>query len=106
MVVLGSHAHQHLERFEMRLYDGEEAAPDPFYVSTAWDSPAIIPLETPLSVPAGHGITFTCHYRNDRDQEVKRRASITDPFSWWKLWCEVRHGASARALSAGPTRES
>lgn len=70
VVILGSHAHQHLERFEMRRYDGKNTAPDPLYVSTSWDSPAIVPLKEPLRLKKGEGLTFTCHYNNPSDTPV------------------------------------
>lgn len=70
LVVLGSHAHQHLTKFEMRMFDGEKTLEEPFYVSTKWDSPEIVPLAEPMPLRLGQGITFTCHYRNDGDLPV------------------------------------
>jgi hypothetical protein len=70
LVVLGSHAHQHLTKFEMRFYDGENTVGDPFYTSTTWDSPAIVPLQEPLSLRTGQGITFNCDFKNPGDQPI------------------------------------
>lgn len=70
LVVLGSHAHKYLQRFEARLFDGSNTHDEPFYVSTDWDSPKLDVLEQPMSLTAGQGITFTCHYRNPTDQLV------------------------------------
>lgn len=70
LVVLGSHAHQHLVKFEMRFFDGENTVGDPFYTSTQWDSPAIVPLKEPMPLRGGQGVTFTCTFRNDGDQEI------------------------------------
>lgn len=36
MVILSSHAHQHLTRFEMRVFDGEETPPEVIHESTQW----------------------------------------------------------------------
>jgi hypothetical protein len=70
MVILSSHAHQYLTRFEMRVFDGEKTLPDVIYESTQWDSPAIVPLAEPLALKTGQGLTFTCHYDNATDQEI------------------------------------
>jgi hypothetical protein len=70
MVVLSSHAHQYLRRFEMRFFDGEQTQPEVIYESTQWDSPAIVPLEQPLRLREGQGLTFTCEYDNPSDEPV------------------------------------
>jgi hypothetical protein len=59
LVVLASHAHQHLRRFEM-LLDGET-----IYESTDWDSPDIVTLAEPRRMHAGDGLEFRCTFRND-----------------------------------------
>jgi hypothetical protein len=70
IVVLSSHAHLYLTRFEQRIYDGEQTLPDPIYVSTDWDSPEIAVLDEPLRLSAGMGITVTCHYDNPTDDTI------------------------------------
>jgi hypothetical protein len=65
IVTMSSHAHQDLVSFEQRLYDGQTTQPDVLYTSKQWDSPKVAELPAPLSLKAGQGITFTCHYRND-----------------------------------------
>jgi hypothetical protein len=70
MVVLSSHAHQHLERFEMRVFDGAQTVGDPIYVSTDWDSPEIVTLDTPLHLGVGQGLTFSCTFRNTGDEWI------------------------------------
>jgi hypothetical protein len=64
IVTMSSHAHQDLTSFEQRLYDGTTTQPGVLYTSTVWDSPVVSQLTTPLSLKAGQGITFTCHYMN------------------------------------------
>ena len=64
IVTMSSHAHQDLTSFEQRFYDGTTTQPDVLYTSTQWDTPVVTQLTTPLSLKAGQGITFTCHYRN------------------------------------------
>lgn len=70
MVILSSHAHQLLRRFEMRVFDGEKTLPDIIYESEQWDSPAIVPLATPLPLKQGQGLTFTCYYENPSGEEI------------------------------------
>jgi hypothetical protein len=64
LVVLSSHAHQHLRRFEIALR-GEV-----IYTSTDWDSPKIVTLDEPLSLAAGEGLTFSCTFRNTGDEWI------------------------------------
>lgn len=64
LVVLSSHAHQHLRHFEILVRD------EPIYTSKDWDSPDIVVLDEPLSLAAGEGITFRCTFRNDGDEWV------------------------------------
>lgn len=71
MVVLGSHAHHFLQRFEMWIADEEgERTGDPIYTSTNWDSPAIVTLDQPISIHEGQGLAFQCTYRNATDEPV------------------------------------
>ncbi len=44
--------------------------PAVLYTSTAWDSPRVQPLDTPLHLKAGQGITFTCHYMNNTPDTI------------------------------------
>lgn len=76
LITLASHGHQHLTRFESRLYDGEETLPEVIYESTDWDSPHIIHLAEPIHLKAGEGITFTCHYDNWKDVPVVYGAGV------------------------------
>jgi hypothetical protein len=64
LVVLSSHAHQRLRRFE--IVHGV----DLIYESRDWDSPAIKTLEHPLSLAQGDGLTFKCTFKNDGDQWI------------------------------------
>lgn len=70
LVVLSSHAHQHLTRFQMQVYDGKATLPEVVYESTKWDSPKILPLAEPLALKKGQGLTFTCHFANPGDEEI------------------------------------
>jgi hypothetical protein len=70
LVVLSSHAHQHLTRFELLRYDGAATVGEPIYTSTDWDSPDIVTLDQPLSLAAGEGLTFRCTFANDGDQPI------------------------------------
>jgi hypothetical protein len=76
LVMLGSHAHQYLVRFETRLFDGDKTLDEPIYVSTDWDSPKIVALDAPLSLKAGQGLTFSCTYRNGESSPLKFGAGV------------------------------
>jgi hypothetical protein len=67
LVTLGSHAHNHLVRFETRIYDGERTLDPIIYESSDWDSPAIETQAEPILLQRGQGLTFTCHYENEQD---------------------------------------
>jgi hypothetical protein len=64
LVVLASHAHQHLRKFEM-LHAGEL-----IYESRDWDSPAIVTLQQPRRMRAGEGLEFRCTFRNDGSEWI------------------------------------
>jgi len=64
VVVLSSHAHQHLQKFEIRHGD------DLVYESNDWDSPEIKTLAQPLSLAQGEGLTFSCTFKNDGNEWI------------------------------------
>ena len=64
LVVLSSHAHQHLERFEV------EHAGRVIYTSDDWDSPEIMTLAEPLALAQGDGLTFRCTFENTGDEWI------------------------------------
>jgi len=70
IVTMSSHAHQDLKSFDQYLYDGQTTQPDALYTSTVWNTPVVLQLPTPLSLKAGQGITFTCHYVNATDSTI------------------------------------
>jgi hypothetical protein len=70
LVLLASHAHNHLTRFETRIFDGERTLPDVIYESEDWDSPLIEWQDEPIALAQGQGLTFTCYYENPFDTPV------------------------------------
>ena len=64
LVVLSSHAHQHLRRFEMKHEDKV------IYTSRDWDSPHIVTLDEPLHLEKGDGIEFSCMFENSGDEWI------------------------------------
>jgi hypothetical protein len=70
LVVLNSHAHNFLVRFEMFLYRNGAASAEPIYVSEDWESPAIEVLDPPLHLEAGDGVTFRCSYQNTTSEKI------------------------------------
>ena len=71
IVLLGSHAHQHLQRFETRIFDGEQTLDEVIYESEVWDSPEIVELDEPIRLQAGQGLTFSCEFVNDSDAMIE-----------------------------------
>ncbi|MBM4361219.1 MAG: hypothetical protein FJ104_00965 [Deltaproteobacteria bacterium] len=70
MVLLASHGHNHMVKFEERIFDGEKTLPEVIYTSDVWDSPKLQFLEKPLRLKKGQGLTFTCYYKNESDDPV------------------------------------
>jgi hypothetical protein len=70
LVMLSSHAHQYLQRFEMHIVRDGVKDPSPVYVSTDWDSPDMKFLDQPIAMKEGDAIEFTCHYSNPTDEVV------------------------------------
>jgi len=60
VVLLSSHAHQHLQRFQAFLFDGTTPGTTPFYESDTWDSPAIDYQSPPIHLTQDQGIAFQC----------------------------------------------
>ncbi len=71
LVMLASHAHQYLQRFEIKLVRSGIVDPDPVYVSTDWDSPLLDFLAEPIALKMGDGLQFTCHYSNPTEQRIE-----------------------------------
>jgi hypothetical protein len=71
IVVMMSHAHNFLTRFEMMPYQGGNTAPSAVYTSENWETPAVKVFDPPLHLAAGEGITFRCSYRNTTAAQVK-----------------------------------
>ncbi len=71
LVMLASHAHQYLQRFEIKLVRSGIVDPDPVYVSTDWDSPLRDFLAEPIALKMGDGLQFTCHYSNPTEQRIE-----------------------------------
>jgi hypothetical protein len=76
LVMLASHAHQYLTRFEMRLFDGASTVEPPIYVNTDWDSPKIVALETPIRLKKGQGLTYSCEYFNYESEPLSFGAGV------------------------------
>ncbi len=70
LVLLASHAHAYLTKFEARIYDGTRTLDKVIYTNEQWDSPNIVVVDPPISLKKGMGITFTCHYLNQTDHEL------------------------------------
>lgn len=71
LVLVASHAHAYLTKFEARIYDGEKTLEEVIYTNYQWDSPNISIMDPPISLKKGMGITFTCHYNNHTNHELE-----------------------------------
>jgi hypothetical protein len=70
LVLLASHAHNHLQRFETRFFDGQQTLPEVIYESNDWDSPELEWQNEPIHLKQGQGVTFTCDYQNDQAEPI------------------------------------
>ncbi|MBM4363511.1 MAG: hypothetical protein FJ104_12590 [Deltaproteobacteria bacterium] len=78
IVLLASHAHNHLTRFTVQKYDGTATEDALVYESTDWDSPNIIQLaDKPILLKAGQGLTYTCEYEG----EARFSAGAEEPWA-------------------------
>jgi hypothetical protein len=83
VVLLASHAHDHLKRFTVQKYDGARTLDDVLYESTDWDSPQIVDIASnPVRLSKGQGLTFTCEYEG----EARFSAGAEEP---WAEHCAV-----------------
>jgi hypothetical protein len=82
IVLLASHAHAHLRRFTVHVYDGTRTLDELAYESTDWDSPQINNLDTPIRLKAGQGLTYTCEYQG----EARFSSGAEEP---WAEHCAV-----------------
>jgi hypothetical protein len=70
LVLMASHAHNHLTKFEERFFDGQQTQPDLVYSSDVWNSPELVWHDQPLHLKKGQGLTFSCYYKNTGDTQV------------------------------------
>jgi hypothetical protein len=79
VVLLSSHAHARLQKFEIRLFDGTTTQPDPVYTSDQWDSPKIeLHDDAPFHMKKGQGLSFRCYYENDTTHTINWGNSASD----------------------------
>ncbi len=68
---LGSHFHSRGVLFEIFGLDETGEASDLLYSNTDYESPALLlRSDDPLSISAGGGFEFRCHYQNDTDVTI------------------------------------
>jgi len=78
IVLLASHAHNHLRRFTVQKYDGMATEDEVIYESTDWDSPQIVQMTgNPIPLKAGQGLTYTCEYEG----EARFSAGAEEPWA-------------------------
>ncbi len=66
-VALTGHFHSRGQQFLVNASMDGTAPGEQIYASQAWSDPPFALLSTPLSVPAGGGLFYTCRYHNDTD---------------------------------------
>jgi hypothetical protein len=67
VVVLMSHAHHFLTKFEMFAYRNGATTTEPLYASSKWDIPATLVSDPPVRIKQGDGITYRCTFNNTSD---------------------------------------
>ncbi len=69
LVSVSSHTHALGTNVLAWELDGQGVGGE-LYRNDRWDAPAITYFPEPPAFPAGTGLQFTCHYRNDGDESV------------------------------------
>lgn len=69
MLILSTHTHQLAELADVYLFDGERTG-EKLYENWDWHAPQLLQFDPPMTIPAGTGFEFRCHYRNPTDTEV------------------------------------
>jgi hypothetical protein len=70
VVMLMSHAHKYLTKFEMFAYRDGETTPESLYVSSNWNNPLARIHDPPVHIKTGDGITYRCTYNNVSDGKL------------------------------------
>lgn len=116
LAAVSSHAHERADCFTMSFYRGETGSidPTPFYVSRDWQSPPFVFLEKEewahhqvMTLRAGDGIHWACHYTNWSERVVRTGGSTQDEMC---LFVGVGYPApltvaDIKAIVANPTPE-
>lgn len=77
LILTSTHTHELAVQADIYAFDGERRG-ERLYQNLDWHAPPLLQFETPLSVPAGTGFEFQCHYRNRKDHEVNWGFSADD----------------------------
>ncbi len=71
IAALTGHFHSRGKIFSVNLAPDGADPTDEIYRSRAWDEPPFKILSTPIDVPAGGGLYYTCEFQNASDLDVK-----------------------------------
>jgi hypothetical protein len=70
LILLSSHTHALARYVDVYRWDGEKRG-ELLYDNDDWHAPVLKQFPTPISIKAGEGFEFRCHYRNPTDTNVK-----------------------------------
>jgi hypothetical protein len=110
VVVLMSHAHHFLTRFEIFAYRNGATTTDSLYASTKWNNPATVVHDPPVRIKQGDGMTYRCTFNNTSDTTVMfgvgRTSEMCMPFGLYAYPPELPRAQppelSAASLTAVP----
>jgi hypothetical protein len=71
LVALTGHFHSRGKIFSVNLAPNGADPTEEIYRSRAWDEPPFKVLATPVDIPAGGGLYYTCDYQNASDLDIK-----------------------------------
>lgn len=96
---LFSHAHEHLQRFEVVVAGGPRAG-ELVYAARDWQHPPILQLDPPLVLAAGQGLELVATYDNQTDRDLGYGLLSTDEMMilFGYAWTDTGTPAVARAL--------
>lgn len=78
LLFIASHTHELGESVQVRTFDGSQTGAL-IYENTDWESPFVKDYtDQTFHVPSGSGFEFTCHFDNDRPEEVHWGFHATD----------------------------
>jgi len=71
VALVSTHTHSWADCATLNDFDGQDVAPEPFFVNKYWETPPILHFEPDsFSLSAGQGVHYACHYDNHTDRTL------------------------------------